>query len=377
MFDLVITGGRVLDPGQGIDRVADVAFADGKVAALEDRIAPEQARALVDAAGRLVTPGLIDLHSHVYWGGTALGVDADQIARRSGTTTFVDAGSAGAGNFIGFRRHVIERARVRILAYLNISFAGIYAFSERVMVGECGDLRLCDPVEAVETAREHLDLVVGVKVRIGKIASEGGLAPLDLARQAADELQIPVMSHLDLPPPTHADLMPRLRPGDVLTHCFRPFPNAPLVAGHDIRAEVKAARERGVIFDIGHGKGSFGFATARAMLKEGFRPDVISSDVHALCIDGPAFDLLVTMSKFVCLGLPLPEVIRAATTAPAAAIHRPELGTLRPGAAGDAAVLELQTGRFDYTDVQGEHMAGSQRLVCHGIVCGGRWWPNG
>ena len=377
MYDVLIKGGRVIDPSQALDQIADVAFENGKVADLAPAIPAEQARRVVDATDRVVTPGLIDLHTHVYWGGTSLGIDADTIARRSGTTTFVDAGSSGPGNFLGFRRHVIERSKARILAYLNISFAGIYAFSEDVMIGECVDIRLCEPREVVRVAREHVDLMVGVKVRIGKIASgNNGVGPLDLARQAADELQLPIMTHLDHPPPTHAEVMPRLQKGDVLTHCFRPFPNAPIVGEHDIRAEVKAARERGVVFDIGHGKGSFGFATAKAMLSEGFRPDVISSDVHTLCIDGPAFDVLVTMSKFVCLGLPLDDVIRAATVAPAAAINRPELGTLRPGSPGDAAVLEQRHGSFDYVDVVGETMTGDQRLFCDGIVVGGQWWPN-
>ena len=375
-MDLLIKGGRVIDPGQDIDRPADVAFADGKVARIDDDIPPDNARTVIDARGRIVTPGLIDLHTHVYWGGTSIGIEADSIARRSGTTTFIDAGTAGPANFLGFRRHVIEHSRARILAYLNISFAGIYAFSAKVMVGECDDIRLCDPVEVVRVARDHLDLLVGVKVRIGKIASGADAAPFDLARIAADELQLPVMTHLDLPPPTHADIAPRLKRGDVLTHCFRPFPNAPIIGERQIKAEVTAARERGVVFDIGHGMGSFSFATARAMLREGFRPDVISSDVHSLCIDGPAHDLLVTLSKFVCLGLSLPEVIRAATLAPAAAINRPELGALTPGSVGDASLLDLREGRFDYVDSTGKPMTGDRRLFCEGVVIDGQWWPN-
>jgi len=374
VLDLVIAGGRVLDPGSGIDRIADVGFADGKVAAIGDGLVSGATRQVVDAAGRIVVPGLIDLHSHVYWGGTSLGVDADAIAVESGTTTFVDAGSAGAGNFIGFRRHVIERSTVRILAYLNISFAGIFAFSKNVMIGECIDIRLCDPREAVAMAREHLDVVVGLKVRVGRIAGgTSGAAPLDIAIDAADRLRLPVMAHIDHPPPSRREVVERLRPKDVLTHCFRPFPNAPIDGARNIAAEIEEARARGVIFDVGHGMGSLGFETAAAMIEHGFLPDVISSDVHVLSIDGPAYDNLVTVSKFICLGVPLPAAIGMATAAPARALGRSDLGSLRVGAVGDAAVLELMEGRFTYVDAMGETLVGKHRLKSHGVAIGGRW----
>jgi dihydroorotase len=376
MFDLLITGGRIVDPATGTERRADIGFADGRVAAIAETLPRENATRCVDASGRLVVPGLIDLHSHVYWGGTSLGVDADRLGPRSGTTTFVDAGSAGAGNFLGFRRHVIERATVRILAYLNVSFAGIFAFSRRVMVGECADIRLCDADAALAAAREHLDLVTGIKVRVGRNAGGGsGVAPLDIAIEVADQLGLPVMAHLDYPPPSRLEVVERLRRGDVLTHCFRSFPNAPVDGRRDIRAEITAARAQGVVFDIGHGMGSLAFATASAMLAHGFLPDVISSDVHALSIDGPAHDNLVTMSKFLCLGVPLLDVLRMATTAPARALGRPELGELREGGIGDAAVLDLRAGRFTYVDAVGETLVGGQRLVSEGIVVGGRWLP--
>lgn len=377
MVDVLIKGGRVIDPGQGIDRQADVAFSDGKVLRIDDDIAPDNAKTLIDATGKIVTPGLIDLHTHVYWGGTSIGIEADSIARQAGTTTFIDAGTAGPANFLGFRKHVIEHSRARILAYLNISFAGIFAFSSKVMVGECDDVRLCDPAEVVRVARDHLDLTVGIKVRVGKLTSASSTVPFDLARSAADELSLPLMTHLDLPPPSHADVAPKLNKGDILTHCFRPFPNAPIISERQIKAEVLAARERGVVFDIGHGMGSFSFDTARAMMREGFMPDVISSDVHSLCVDGPAYDLLITLSKFVCLGMPLPDIIEAATVAPAAAINRPELGTLTPGTAGDASLLELKEGSFEYLDSTGQPMAGDHRLFCDGVMIGGEWWPNG
>jgi dihydroorotase len=168
--------------------------------------------------------------------------------------------------------------------------------------------------------------------------------------------------------------MVRLRKGDILTHCFRPFPITPVAPGGAVREDVLAARERGVVFDIGHGKGSFGYETAMAMLKQGFLPDVISSDIHVVSIDGPAYDLLTTMSKFLVLGVPLVEVIRATTINPVRAVRLEDRGTLRPGLLGDATVLTLEQGRFVFEDVLGEKLHAEQRLSCRGIVLGGRWW---
>jgi dihydroorotase len=376
MYDLVIRGGRVIDPAQGRDGRADVAFKDGRVAAVEAEIDAAAAREVISAAGKLVVPGLIDLHTHVYWGGTSLSVQPEPVARRSGATTLVDAGSAGPGNFHGFRAHIIERTPVRILPYLNISFAGIFAFSDSVMVGECADVRLLDARECLRVAETHRDLVVGIKVRVGRNTSEAnGAFPLELAVEVAEELDLPVMAHIDFPPPRRKDMLERLRPGDVLTHCYRPFPNAPVRRG-EVRPEMLEARARGIIFDIGHGMGGFGFASTRPMLEAGFLPDVISSDVHILSEHGPAFDLLHSMSKLMCLGMPLVEVIRAATARPAEALRRPDLGTLVPGSVGDAVILNQASGAFDYVDVLGERIAGDRRLEVVSIVLGGRLWSE-
>ncbi|MGA9865625.1 MAG: amidohydrolase/deacetylase family metallohydrolase [Acetobacteraceae bacterium] len=376
MFDLLLKGGRVIDPAQDHDGVADVAFAGGLVAAVGRDLGA--AREVRDVAGRLVVPGLIDLHTHVYWGGTSLGVDADSYAKKGGITTLVDAGSAGPGNFAGFRKHVIERVDVRILPFLHISFPGIFAVSPYLSVGESSDLRLLDPKACIDVARANADLVVGIKVRIGKIGSgDSGLGAFAIAMEAAEHTGLPLMTHLDRPPPARNEIMPRMRRGDIWTHCFRGPPNHPLDFHGDIQQDVIAARARGVIFDIGHGRGSFGFETAKAMLAHGFVPDVISSDVHVLSIGGPAFDLLTTMSKFLALGFPLLEVIRAATINPARAVNREDRGTLKPGLLGDATVLEIEDGEFDYIDSPGDHISGDKRLVCRGTVLGGRWWHDG
>ncbi len=374
-LDLILKGGRIIDPSQHVDRVADIGFAGGRVAQIAPNLVGGPGTDLRDVSGRIVTPGLIDLHTHVYWGGTSLGIDAEQYGRTSGVTTCIDTGSAGPGNFNGFRKHVIDRSTVRILAYLHVSFAGIYAFSESVMVGESEELRLMAPAEAVEVAERNRDVIMGIKVRVGRNASgTSGTAPLDIALQAAEQAGLPLMCHIDFPPPSYEEVLDRLRPGDVLTHAFRPFPNAPVDAQGKVKQAVREARSRGVLFDIGHGKGSFAFKTARAMLANGFHPDTISSDVHALCIDGPAFDLATTMSKFLCMGVPLDGVIAATTVNAAMAVKRPELGSLRPGSAGDATVLAIREGAFDYVDVVGERMTGDKRIAPEAVVIAGRWW---
>ncbi len=373
-MDLILRGGRVIDPARGIDGVHDVGFAGGRIAAVAPRIA-EKAGDERDVAGQIVMPGLIDLHTHVYWGGTSAGVDAELVGRRSGTTTFVDAGTAGPANFLGFRKHVIERCSLRILPFLHISFAGIFAFSKSVMVGESDDLRLLDIGECVRVAREHKDLVVGVKVRVGKSASgNSGIAPVQLALEAAEELGLPLMAHIDRPPPGRKQVLDLLRPGDILTHCYRPFPNSLLRPDGAAREEAIMARERGVIFDIGHGAGSFGFKSCRGLLAAGFAPDVISSDVHVLSIDGPAFDLLATMSKFLVLGMELSALVAAVTSAPANAIRRPTLGTLTAGTEGDATVVDIERGAFEFYDVQGECLPADRRFRLKGMVVGGKWW---
>ena len=373
--DLVLKGGRVVDPSQNMDSVTDVAFANGKVSAVGTALKGKAER---DVSGLIVSPGLIDLHTHVYWGGTSLGIDADDFCRTSGVTTSVDTGSAGPGNFAGFRKHVIERSEVRILAYLHVSHAGIFGFSDRVAVGESEDIRLMDPVTAVEVADANRDVIVGIKVRVGRHASgHQGVAPLDVALQVAEQAGMPLMAHIDEPPPTYEDVIARLRPGDVLTHAFRPFPNTPCTAQGSVKPAVMAARKRGVLFDIGHGMGSFSFKTARAMLASGFLPDTISSDIHKLCINGPAFDQVTTMSKFLCLGMSLPEVIKASTENAAFALKRPELGSLKPGSAGDATLLSVDAGSFDYVDVTGEHLMGTHKINSRGVVIGGKWWWPG
>jgi len=375
MYDLILRGGRIIDPSQKLDAVIDIAFSAGKVARIGGGLKADTTTDVRELSGAIITPGLIDMHTHVYWGGTSLGIDAEEFCRKSGVTTAVDTGSSGPGNFAGFRKHVIERSAVRILAFLHVSFAGIYAFSQRVMVGESEEIRLLAPLDAVEVANANRDVIVGIKVRVGAHASgRSGTVPLDVALQVADEVGLPLMAHIDHPPPSYEKVLDRLRPGDVLTHAFRPFPNVPVDPQGKVKEAVLRARRRGVRFDIGHGKGSFAFKTARGMLANGFYPDTISSDVHALCINGPAFDQLTTLSKFLCMGMPLDDVIAATTVNAAVALRRPELGSLKPGSVGDVTILSIQHGAFDYIDVVGEHLQGDRRIALEGVVIAGRWW---
>ena len=374
MYDLILRNGRIVDPANGSDSTGDVAFRDGRVAAVGGHIegASREAR---DVSGRIVAPGLIDLHAHVYNLGTSLGVDPEHVADISGATTLVDAGSAGAGIFAGFRRHVIERGRTRILAFLNISHPGIFGFGAPINVGECQDMRLVHAGECVRVAREHADLIVGVKVRIGDNTSDG-IRPLEVAIEAARELKLPLMTHIGKPPPSIGAVVALLQKGDILTHCCRPAPNAPMLTDGAVCEEYRAARQRGVIFDVGHGAGSFGFRTARAMLAAGFLPDTISSDVHQSSIRGPAYNLLVTMSKFLNLGVDVVDIVRMTTTVPAAAVGHRELGHLGIGAVGDASVLDIEAGRFTFTDAIGETVTGEQQFAAVARVVGGKLIGN-
>lgn len=357
-YDFVLKGGRVLDERNGIDGVFDVAIKAGKVAAIGASLQPGAAR-VEDVSGSIVAPGLIDIHTHVYHKATSLSVDPGLVARRSGLTTMVDAGSAGAGNYDGFRDYVMTPSPYRILAFLNISFPGIFGFDKGVSIGEA-KLREMLPVDrCVAKIEANRDRIVGVKVRIGgPVTGDLGLGALEVALQAAEAAGLPLMTHIGTAPPSYADVVSMLRPGDILTHCFRPDPNSAVGSDGRILSEVRAARERGVLFDIAHGMGAFGYQTTERALQQGFLPDLISSDVHVIAIEGPGFDLLHTMSKLLNCGLTLPEVIGMSTSRPALAIRRPELGHLGVGASADITVLRQVESNYVFEDVVGAKRQG-------------------
>lgn len=371
-YDLLLTGGRLLDPGSGVDGRRDIGIAGGRIVAVAERLDPAAAAELRDVAGTIVIPGMIDLHTHIYHAATAYGVEADRIARRSAVTTMVDAGSAGAGTFAGFRAFIAAHATCRTLAYLNISYPGIFAFDEGMMVGEAALAPLLSVGHCVAVAEANRDLVVGIKVRLGKGTSgELGLLALDRALEAAGRLDLPVMTHIGKPPPDYEEILARLRPGDVLTHCFRPAPNAPVDAQGALLPAVARARARGILFDIGHGMGALGFASAEGALAAGFAPDIISSDVHSLSVDGPAFDLLHTMSKLMMCGIPLADAVAMVTEAPARALRRPDLGRVVPGAVADLSLLDQVEADYPFVDVAGVRREGRSLLRPRGMVRAG------
>lgn len=361
-YDLVLKGGRVLDERNGVDAVLDVAIAAGRIAAVGKSLATG-ARKVEDVSGCIVTPGLIDIHTHVYHKATSLSVDPGFIARRSATTTMVDAGSAGAGNYDGFRDYVMNQSAYRIFAFLNISFPGIFGFDKGVSIGEAR-LREMLPVDrCVAKIEANRDRIVGVKVRIGgPVTGDLGLGALEAALEAAEAVGLPLMTHIGTAPPSYADVVSMLRPGDILTHCFRPEPNSVLGTDGRVLREVHAARERGVLFDIAHGMGAFGYDTTEKALSEGFLPDLISSDVHVIAVEGPGFDLLHTMSKLLNCGLSLPDVVGMSASRPALAIRRPELGHLGADAPADITVLRQVDSNYLFEDVVGDTRQGSTLL---------------
>ncbi len=372
-YDLLLTGGTVLDPAEGTRAAADVAFADGRVTAVGPGLRPADAAETVDCSGLLIAPGMIDLHVHVFYGVSHYGIEPDPHCVAKGVTTAVDAGSAGADTFPGFRKYVIDVAATRLFARLNISSQGMLTGA----VGELDDLRYASVPKAIATIEQHRDVILGVKVRLTRhqiVSREAGMRPLYLAREAADAVRLPIMVH-----PQEAwcesldDILAVMRGGDMLTHCFHGLSHGILDEHGRVRRSVREAMDRGVIFDVGHGRGSFSWRVAERALRQGVQPQTISSDLHAYNVNGPAFDLATTVSKFLHVGLPLEDALRKVTATPAEAIGMAgRIGTLREGAWGDAVAFELREGQFALEDSHGEVRIGRQRLVPRTVVRGGR-----
>ena len=366
-YELLVKGGTVVDPSQNLHEILDVALADGKIAALQSDIPEAQAEQVIDASGKLVTPGLIDFHTHVYWGATSLGLEPDPICARSGVTTIVDAGSSNAHSFAGFRRFISEPAHSRVFAFLHVTpypRPGI------------------DPIEhaksnisaTIKVIEENRDVIPGIKLFVaGNMVGDHGFGLLKVAREIADRVQLPIMVHIGFAPPSLPEILSLLRKGDIVTHSFNGHENKIIDDAGNIRSEVLKARERGVILDIGHGSGSFSFETAKAMLKQNQYPDIISTDLYNANVNGPVYDLPTTLSKFVALGMSLDEVISAATDRPAPIISGDDdLGTLQIGGVGDVAVFDLLEGEFEFMDCHRQKLMGSQKLVNVKTICKGR-----
>jgi dihydroorotase len=324
---------------------------------------------VIDAAGRVVTPGLVDFHAHVFRGATFWAIDADAYASRTGVTTWVDAGSAGAYTLPGFREFVVDRSLVRILAFVNIASPGLVAHNY-----ELAEPALADPELCALMAREHADIVVGVKARMGTpTVGHTGVGGLRNAKEAAAELDLPVMAHIGTGPPSIDDVVDLLGNGDILTHCFTDQDMRIVDDRGELRPAVAAARERGLLFDVGHGSGSFAFRVAEPLLAAGLLPETISTDMHQMSVYGPMFDLPTVLSKFMAMGVTLEDVIERATAAPARLLGlEGRVGTLQPGAAADVAIFEVKRGSFPFYDISRDVRYGAELLVNTLTIVGGR-----
>jgi dihydroorotase len=358
-YDLLIKGGEVVDPGSGYSGQLDVAVKDGKIAAVEPGIDSGAAKKVVDAKGKLVTPGLIDLHTHVYWGSTFWGILPDPVTARTGVTTWLDVGSSGGYNFPGLRTYVIEPSKSRVYALLNISSIGLTGPTWELANPDYLDVALGQTI--IEANR---DVILGVKARIDSNTTRGvGIKALDVARELAEAVDLPLMIHIGVGPPTIQEVMERLRPGDILTHCFTGHSMNLLDPNGQLYPRIAELREQGLVLDIGHGAGSFSFDTARTMLANGVLPDVISTDIHQLAIQGPCFDMPTTISKFLAIGMSIEDAIERATSKAAKAIRLDHLGSLKPGSAADIAVFYLEEGDFTFQDIFMNEQKGTQLLV--------------
>jgi dihydroorotase len=379
-LDLVLRGGRVVDPTSGLDTEADLGIRLGRIASIVPRITdgvvpPVLGSTLgtqeIDARGLVVSPGFVDLHAHVYVGVCPLTSPADVVCSRSGVTTVVSAGDAGAHTLDGFRRLIVERSLTRVLAFVHISTIGLAGWP----VAESADPGYLDVDAAVRAAWRHRDFVVGVKVRMSASLTGGqGLLPLQRAIDAAEHLELPVMVHIGGAEAPLADLLALLRPGDIVTHCFTGTGHG-LVDADRLVDEAGPARARGVLFDIGHGAGSFDFRIADVAAAAGFWPDVISTDLHSLSAGGTMVDLPATMAKLLGLGMPFPDVLAAVTARPAAAIGwSGEVGTVTEGAIADLTLFGLVDEPVVVQDTMGNRRTIERQLeVRHTIRAGQPW----
>jgi dihydroorotase len=367
-YDILIRNGEVRSPGQTFRSRSDIAILDGRIAAIEENIAADRALYVVNASGLYVTPGLIDLHTHCFWGGTATGVEADPVAARSGVTTWVDAGSFGYDLVEGFRRFVVLRSQARVFGYVYL-----YPSSRNPDI---------DPVKYVqgvmrrtgEAAQANRDIILGVKIQVGSnMNGKYSLPFLKIARELCDQFKLPLMAHISFAPPETQEVMDLMRPGDVVTHCYNGHTLNIVDENGKIKPGVLEARARGVLFDLGHGLGSFNFAAARKAMQAGFLPDTISTDIYSLNINGPVYDLPTTMSKLLYLGMSFDEVLKRTTTNPAKVINRIEgLGGIAVGSPADLALLAIEDGEFQLVDSQKNAATAKQRIVSRLTLCRGK-----
>ena len=365
-FDLVIKGGELLDPALKLRGKRDIGIRSAKIEAIEADIPAARANRVLDATGKLVLPGLIDLHSHVYPYGSAIGIPADELVPFQGTTTMVSAGDAGANNFAAFRRYVAAQTRTRLYAFVHIANIGLAGFPEP----ELYHLGFAQPEAAGRTVAENADIAIGIKVRMSEnVINQAGSEPLKRAIRACEIAGggARVMCHIGgvATPQLMGEILDLLRAGDILTHCYSGFPNnagkfTNIVQEGKLLPQALSAKKRGVVFDIGHGGGSFDFTVAEAAMQQGCMPDTISSDIHVFSGNSPGMPYLTwVMSKFMALGFTLEQVVQMATAVPAGIINRlPKLGSLQVGAPGDATLVEVVQGPVEFVDTRNNKRSG-------------------
>ena len=378
-FDLLIKGGEVLDPSQNLRAKRDIGLRYGLVEAVEPEIAPEKAQRVLAAAGKIVTPGLVDLHAHVFPYGSGIGIPADELIPYQATTTLVSAGDAGANNIAAFRRAVVPQTRARLYAFVHIANIGLAGFP----VPELYNIDYAQTEAAAKAVAENADIVVGIKVRMSEnVIAKNGLEPLRRAIKACELAGTggKVMCHIGgvETPELMSQILDTLRPGDVLTHAFSGAPNIAgkftnIVQDGKLLPAATAAKQRGVVFDVGHGGGSFDYTVAETAMAAGAGPDTISSDIHVFSGNTPGMPYLTwVMSKFLNLGLSLEQVVAMATAAPAKVINRaPKLGTLQVGAPADLSLLELIEGPVEFVDTRNNKRQGKVYIKPAGVVLAG------
>jgi dihydroorotase len=365
-FDLLIAGGTVVNPATGLRGELDVGVNGGRIAALQAGVPQDGAKRVLDARGCYVTPGLIDLHIHSYWGVNPYGFDADPVCLAGGVTTAVDAGSAGPVNFPGFKSFIHERSRTRMLALVCVAQHGVLSAP-----GELSDIRFADPEGAARAVNENPGVAVGIKVRLHRgSAAENGREALRLAIEAGEASRSPVMVHIGDTGLSIEEIADTLRPGDIVTHCYTPKRPSIVDNGGRLRPSVREARERGVLFDVGHANGHFDFNLVRKAMDGGLAPDTISSDLHGrMGPSNPVIDLPTTMTKFLALGLAEDQVIAACTINPARAIGRQDrLGSAEIGREADLAVLQLVDEPTRLRDCVGGELLAGRRIAARWTI---------
>ena len=376
-FDLLVKGGEVLDPSQNLQARRDIGIRWGVIEAVEPDIPADRALRVLNVGGKLVTPGLVDLHAHVYPYGSAIGIPADELLTFQATTTMVSAGDAGANNFAAFRRFVVGQTRTRLYAFVHIANMGLTPFP----VAELYNIAVVDA--CAKTVAENSDIAIGVKVRMSEnIIAKNGIEPLRRSIEAATKAGggARVMCHIGgvETPKLMSDILDMLRPGDILTHAYSGLPNdagafTNIVQDGRLLPAARAAKQRGVVFDVGHGGGSFDYTVAEAAIAAGATPDTISSDIHVFSGNTPGMPYLTwVMSKFLNMGFSLEQVVAMATVNPARIINRlPKLGTLQVGAPGDVSVLELVEGPVEFVDTRDNKRQGKVQLRPANVVLAG------